>query len=245
MKQAVLDAKISVVKEIQEKLTNAQSSVVVEYRGLTVAEVTELRRLLRAENVEFKVYKNSMLARAVEAAGFDELNEQMTGPNAIAFSDDAVAPSRVLAKFAKKHESLILKGAVVEGKVVGVDTIAELSSLPSRDGLLSMLLSCLQSPVRSFACVVKAVADSQGEALAETEVEAAVEAAVVAEVVEEIVAEEVATASAIVETVVVAEAVEAAVEVALEVTVEAGTEEVVAAVVEETEEPVSTEAAGE
>ena len=164
MKDAVLESKKAVVSEIQEKMTASQSTVVVEYRGLTVAEVTELRRSLRAEGIEFKVYKNSMSQRAAEAAGFNALTEQLTGPNAIAFSDDAVAPSRVLAKFAKKHDKLVLKGAIVEGKVVGVDTIKELSSLPNRDGMLSMLLSCLQAPVRSFACAVKAVADKDGQA---------------------------------------------------------------------------------
>lgn len=93
MKDAVLESKKAVVSEIQEKMTASQSTVVVEYRGLTVAEVTELRRSLRAEGIEFKVYKNSMSQRAAEAAGFNELTEQLTGPNAIAFSDDAVAPS--------------------------------------------------------------------------------------------------------------------------------------------------------
>jgi len=164
MKPAVLDAKKAVVAEIQEKMANSGSTVVVEYRGLSVAEVTELRRKLREENVEFKVYKNSMSQRAAEAAGYSELNEHLTGPNAIAFGEDAVAPSRVLANFAKKHDKLVLKGAVVEGKVVGVDTIKELSSLPNREGMLSMLLSCLQAPVRSFACAVKAIADKDGEA---------------------------------------------------------------------------------
>ncbi len=177
MKQAVLDAKKQLVSDIQEKFAKSASSVVVEYRGLTVAEVTELRRSLRAEGVEFKVYKNSMVQRAAEAAGFNELQEQLTGPNAIAFSDDAVAPSRVLAKFAKKHDKLVLKGAVVEGKVVGVETIQELSSLPNREGMLSMLLSCLQSPVRSFACAVKAVAEAKAEGTETPAAEAAEEAA--------------------------------------------------------------------
>ncbi len=178
MKQATLDAKVGLVQEIQEKLTNASSSVVVEYRGLTVAQVSELRRELRSEGVEFKVYKNSMVTRAAEAAGFGELNEQLTGPNAIAFGTDAVAPSRILAKFAKKHEALVLKGAIVEGKVVGVDTINELSNLPNREGMLSMLLSCLQAPIRDFACVVKAVADERAdgtEVVAETTEEVTVE----------------------------------------------------------------------
>ncbi len=163
MKQAVLDAKVQLVNEITEKFTSSASTIVVEYRGLTVAEVTELRRSLRAEGIEFKVYKNSMVERAAEQAGYNELKDQLTGPNAVAFSTDAVAPSRVLASFAKKHEKLVLKGGIVEGKVIGVDTIQELSSLPNREGMLSMLLSCLQSPVRSFACAVKAVADAKGE----------------------------------------------------------------------------------
>ncbi len=194
MREAVLDAKKSLVSEIQEKFASSASSVIVEYRGLTVAEVSELRRQLREENVEFKVYKNSMSSRAAEAAGFSELSEQLTGPNAIAFSDDAVAPSRVLAKFAKKHEALVLKSGVVEGKVVGIETIKELSSLPNREGMLSMLLSCLQSPVRSFACVVKAVSDEKeknGGAVAVEPAKEEVAAEAVAEVVADAPAEEV------------------------------------------------------
>ncbi len=193
MREAVLDAKKSLVSEIQNKFTGSASSVVVEYRGLSVAEVTELRCQLREENIEFKVYKNSMSSRAAEAAGFTELAEQLTGPNAIAFSDDAVAPSRVLAKFAKKHEALVLKSGIVEGKVVGVDTLKELSNLPNREGMLSMLLGCLQSPVRSFACVVKAVSDARVENGEEAAVETAKEEPVVEAVAEEVKAEETVT----------------------------------------------------
>lgn len=172
MKEAVLEAKKVVVGEIQEKLSNSASSVVVEYRGLSVAEVTELRRQLRAEGVEFKVYKNSMLTRAAEAAGFEGLSEHLVGPNAIAFSDDAVAPSRILAKFAKKHDALVLKAGVVEGEVVDTTVIKELSTLPNREGMLSMLLSVLQAPVSSFARTVKAVADAKGTPEAEVVSEA-------------------------------------------------------------------------
>lgn len=167
MNQAVLNAKEALVAQISEQIKNSSSSVVVEYRGLSVAEVTELRRNLRAEGVEFKVYKNSMVERAVDACGYTELKESLKGPNAIAFSTDATAPARVLASFAKKHEHLILKSGIVEGKVVDVKTINELASLPNREGMLSMLLSCLQSPVRSFACAVKAVADAKGEGATE------------------------------------------------------------------------------
>ena len=167
MNQAIIDSKKAVVSEIAQKMKESESTVVVEYRGLSVAEMTELRRNLREEDVEFKVYKNSLAQRAAVEAGAEELSKDLIGPNAIAFGGDAVAPARVLAKFAKKHENLVLKSGIVEGKVVGVDTIKELSSLPNREGMLSMLLSCLQSPVRSFACAVKAVADAKEEGSAE------------------------------------------------------------------------------
>jgi len=161
MNQAVLNGKQAVVAEIADKIKNSDSTVVCEYRGLSVAEVTELRRNLRAENVELKVYKNTMVERAADELGFGELKDALTGPNAFAFSSDATAPARVLAKFAKKHKNLVLKSGIVEGKVVSEETMKELSLLPNRDGMLSMLLSCLQSPVSSFARVVKAVADAK------------------------------------------------------------------------------------
>ncbi|MBQ6492904.1 MAG: 50S ribosomal protein L10 [Erysipelotrichaceae bacterium] len=164
MNQAVLSSKQALVSEITDKIKNSQSTVVCEYRGLSVAEVTELRRNLRAEDVEFKVYKNTMVERACDESGFEDLKTVLNGPNAFAFSKDATAPARVLAKFAKKHKALILKSGIVEGKVVDEATIAELSKLPNRDGMLSMLLSCLQSPVSSFARVVKAVAEAKESA---------------------------------------------------------------------------------
>ena len=146
--EKVLVAKQAVIDEITDKLTNAQSVVVAEYRGLTVDEVTELRRALRAENVELKVYKNKLALRATEACGKQELDEFLTGPNAIAFGhDDAVAPARVLAKFAKDHEALVIKTAIVEGKLLSKEEVMELSKLPNKEGMLSMLLACLKAPV--------------------------------------------------------------------------------------------------
>ena len=161
MNQAILSAKQDIVTEISSKIKDSDSTIIVEYRGLSVKEVTELRRNLRAEDVELKVYKNTMSLRAFDDCGFGGLKDSLTGPNAIVFSKDATAGARVLAKFAKKHKALVLKSGIVEGKEVGLDTIQELASLPNKDGMLSMLLSCLQSPVRSFACVVKAVADAK------------------------------------------------------------------------------------
>lgn len=164
MNQAILDSKKAMVEEIAGKFKDSASSVVVEYRGLTVAEVTQLRRDLRQEGVEFKVYKNSMVTRAAEVADVEGLKENLTGPNAVAFGDDAVAPSRVLVKFAKDHEALVIKAGVVDGAVVGVDTINKLSKLPNRDGMISMILGCFQSPVRKFAYALSAVRDQKEEA---------------------------------------------------------------------------------
>lgn len=161
MNHSILDTKIELVNEIAGKFQGALSSVVVEYRGLTVAEVTQLRRLLRAEGIEFKVYKNSMVQRAVEGVGYGTLTESLTGPNAFAFGSDAVAPSRILTKFAKKHKMLVVKGGVVEGKVVDTDTIKILADLPGREGMIASLLGCLQSPMRDFAYAIKQIAEKQ------------------------------------------------------------------------------------
>lgn len=161
MNQAVLESKKNVVTEISDKFKKSSSTVVAEYRGLSVAEVTELRRALRAEGVDMKVYKNTLAARAAEDAGFADLKDALTGPNAIAFGQDETAASRVMAQFAKKHKALILKGGIVEGKVVDTNTLNELSSLPNREGMLSMLLSVLQAPVAQFARAVNAVAESR------------------------------------------------------------------------------------
>ncbi len=161
VKQNVLDAKKAVVDEITAKFNESASAVIVEYRGLSVAEVTELRRLLRAEDVEFKVYKNSMATRAAQEAKLEGLNESLKGPNAIAFSKDAVAPARVLAKFAKTHEALVIKAGVIEGSIVDDATINKFAKLPNREGMISMFLGCLQSPVVKFACAVKAVAEAK------------------------------------------------------------------------------------
>jgi large subunit ribosomal protein L10 len=162
MNQAVLENKKNVVTEISDKFKNSGSTVIAEYRGLSVAEVTELRRNLREENVELKVYKNTLASLAADAAGLSDLKGVLTGPNALVFGADETAASRVLAQFAKKHKALVLKGGIVEGKVVGAETIQELATLPNREGMLSMLLSVLQAPVSQFARAVNAVAEQKG-----------------------------------------------------------------------------------
>ena len=160
MNQAVLAAKSETVKEISEKAKKSQTIIVCEYRGLTVAQIQEVRRALRKENAEMNVYKNSLVERAVDELGYNDLNAILSGPNAIVFSEDVIAGAKVIAKYAKRHKDvLVVKGGIVEGKFVDAKGIIEVSKLPGKEGLLSMFLSCLQAPIRSFACAVKAVAD--------------------------------------------------------------------------------------
>ena len=160
MNQAVLAAKSETVKEISEKAKKSQTIIVCEYRGLTVAQIQEVRRALRKENAEMNVYKNSLVERAVDELGYNDLNGILTGPNAIVFSEDVIAGAKVIAKYAKRHRDvLVVKGGIVEGKFVDAKGIIEVSKLPGKEGLISMFLSCLQAPIRSFACAVKAVAD--------------------------------------------------------------------------------------
>lgn len=164
MSERAIEVKKQQVEAITTKFQEASSVVVVEYRGLTVEEVTDLRNQLRAENVELKVLKNGLVQRATVNAGFPDLESSLTGPNAIAFgNEDAIAPARVLAKFSKDHDNLVVKAGIVEGKVVDQAELVALSKLPDREGMYSMLLSVLQAPVSQFARVVKAVADAKPE----------------------------------------------------------------------------------
>lgn len=159
-----IEQKTLIVNEITDKFKKSKSTIVVDYRGLTVAEVTELRKQLREAGVDFKVYKNSMARRAADATELSELNVALTGPNAIAFSnEDVVAPAKILNDFAKKHEALEIKAGIIEGNIATAEEIKALAELPSREGLLSMLLSVLQAPIRNLALITKAVAEQKEE----------------------------------------------------------------------------------
>ena len=158
----VMEQKQQHVEVIAEQLKNSVSTVLVDYRGLTVSEVTELRKQLRDAGIEFKVYKNTMVRRAADSQGLSELNEFLVGPSAIAFSnEDVIAPAKIIHEFAKKHEALEIKAGVIEGSFVPAEDVKSIASLPSRDGLLSMLLSVLQAPVRNFAYAVKAIGEKE------------------------------------------------------------------------------------
>lgn len=158
----VIEQKQQHVEVISEQLKNSVSTVLVDYRGLKVSEVTELRKQLRDAGIEFKVYKNTMVRRAADSQGLSELNEFLAGPSAIAFSnEDVIAPAKIIHEFSKKHEALEIKAGVIEGSFVPAEDVKSIASLPSRDGLLSMLLSVLQAPVRNFAYAVKAIGEEK------------------------------------------------------------------------------------
>ena len=165
LKQPIVDAIVADIKD-------AQSVVLVDYCGLTVAEDTELRKQLREAGIIYKVCKNTMMKRAFEGTDFAGLDEYLEGPSAIAISkDDATAPARIICKFAKTAEKLEVKAGVVEGQVYDVNGVKALSQIPSREELLSKLLGSIQSPITNFARVIKQIAEKDGEV-----VEAAAEA---------------------------------------------------------------------
>ncbi|MDR1522187.1 MAG: 50S ribosomal protein L10 [Streptococcaceae bacterium] len=158
MNKKTIAKKAALVDKVLEKFNNAVSAVIVDYRGLTVEEVTKLRKQLRSDNVEMRVIKNSILIRAAQKAGFKELEKIFKGPTAIAFSNEnVVAPAKIMANFAKEVESLKIKGGVIEGKTFDVAKITALAKLPNRKGLLSMLLSVFQAPARNVAYAINAV----------------------------------------------------------------------------------------
>ena len=161
MNKEVLQAKQSVVNEIVEKAKGSTTIVVAEYRGLTVAQLQELRRALHKEESELCVYKNSLVERAAGELGYD-MKDLLSGPNAIIFSKEVSGGAKVVAKYSRRfRDTLVIKGGVVEGKFADADKIKEVAKLPGREGLISMFLSCLNAPIRQFAATVKAVADAK------------------------------------------------------------------------------------
>ena len=160
---AKVELKQPVVAEIAELFNGAKGAVVVDYRGLTVAEDTEMRKQLREAGVVYKVCKNTMMKRAFEGTDFAALDGCLEGPSAIAISkDDATAPARILYKFAQDAPALELKGGVVEGTLYDTDALNELAKIPSRDELISKLLGSLQSPITNLARVLNQIAEKGG-----------------------------------------------------------------------------------
>ena len=161
---AKVEQKQVVVNEIKEKLEKATSAVLVDARGLSVAEDTELRKQLREAGVVYKVYKNTLVKRAIAGTEFEPMTDMLEGPTAIAIcTTDATAPARILSNFAKTAEALELKCGVVEGTYYDAAGIQTIASIPSRDELLSKFLGSIQSPITNFARVIKQIAEKNEE----------------------------------------------------------------------------------
>lgn len=156
MKEATLQAKTQNVDEIKEKIVKAQSMILVDYRGLNVAELTELRSQYRKAGVDYKVYKNSMMRFAFKDSGFEEFNQFLKGPNAVAFGyDDPVSAAKITSEFAKKNDKLEIKAGIVDGKLIDIAGVNSLAELPSREVLIAQALGGLNAPIQGFANVLQ------------------------------------------------------------------------------------------
>lgn len=162
MNKTVLQEKQETVASLVENIKNAGTFAVVSYQGLTVAELQELRRTLAKEDTTMGVYKNTLVSRALKEVGDADLSEILSGPNAFVFSKDISKGPKALAKFARYHEKLVLKGGLVEGKVVDKNGLITVSKLPDKNGMVSMFLSVLQAPIRNLACALDAIAKKSG-----------------------------------------------------------------------------------
>lgn len=159
---AKVEIKKPVVDEIAALLADAQSAVLVDYRGLTVEQDTQLRKAMREAGVSYKVYKNTMVNFAIKDTAFEALAPHLEGPTALAVSaTDATAPARILAKFAKDMPALEIKAGIVEGAYYDAKGMNVIATIPSREELLSKLLGSIQSPIANFARVVKQIAEKQ------------------------------------------------------------------------------------
>ena len=158
MKEATLRAKEAEVAEIQEKIEKSQSVMFLDYRGLNVAEVTELRNKMRAAGVEYKVIKNTMIRRAAEKAGIEGLDDVLEGPTAVAFGyADPVAPAKILVDFIEDTKKTNLKGGVLAGKAMTEAEIKNLASLPSKEELIAKMLGSLNSPITGIVMALSGI----------------------------------------------------------------------------------------
>ena len=160
--QKIIEAKSKVVGEIADVAKNNASFILFDYRGLTAEETSSLRRILRDNDSNYKVWKNTLTKRAMDSLKYD-LDTCLEGPSAIAYSTDAIAPIKALSNFAKEHPALEIKGGIVDGKVTSLDEIKALSTIPSREGLLTMLAGGLIGTVRDLSIALNLYSEQKEE----------------------------------------------------------------------------------
>ncbi len=163
MKEAYVQ-KQAIIDEIKDKFERAESAVVIDYMGITVEQADAMRKKLREAEVDYTVYKNTLVKRAIAGTEYEKLGEVLEGPSAFAFSySDATAPARVLNDSIKEFKKMEFKGGFVEGDYYDKDGIVQVASIPSRDVLISKFMGSIQSPIANFARVVKQIAEKDGE----------------------------------------------------------------------------------
>ena len=156
----IIEKKQSIVNEIAEKVNESSSVVLFEYDNMSVAEMTKLRRQLKENDAELKVYKNTLTKRAIDSLKLD-LGDNLNGPKAMAFGKDEVTPVKILSEFAKKCPALEIKVGIIEGKPVDLEVLKKYAAIPSREVLLTQLVGMLQAPIRNLACTLKLIAEKQ------------------------------------------------------------------------------------
>lgn len=164
--QKIIEAKQNIVNEIATNVKESATFVLFEYQGLSVADMTVLRRKLKETGSDLKIYKNTLTKRALDSLNIN-MDSELVGPKAMAYGTDAIAPIKVLSDFAKDHEALQIKAAYIEGKFLPKEEVMAVAKLPNREGMYSMLLACMKEPVAKVARVIQAVADAKGGDAAE------------------------------------------------------------------------------
>ena len=158
----ILEKKQAIIDEIANNVKESSSFIFLENTGLTVAETMELRRKLKESNSELKIYKNTLVARALKDLNID-LESELNGPKVVAFGKDIIEPIKAVAEFSKKHENLVMKVGIVDGKIMDKNAIEALAKVPSREVLIAMLLGTLQGPISAFARALKEIAEKKQE----------------------------------------------------------------------------------
>ena len=163
----ILEQKQAMLAELVESMKNAESGVLVNYCGITVEEDTKLRKSLREAGVDYKVIKNTYIRKAAAEAGLEGFDNVLEGMTALAVSSDAVAPAKILCKYAKDHENFTVKAGFIDGRVIDVAEIEALAAIPGKEGLIAKMLGSIQSPLYGLAIALQAIVDKSGEAPAE------------------------------------------------------------------------------
>ena len=164
MSKAIWQEKQVIIDEIKEKLENAEAAVVIDYMGITVAEADSMRKQLREADVDYTVYKNTLVKRAIEGTKYEGLADALAGPSALAISQtDATAPARVLNKVMEEFKKMEFKAGVIEGELFDAAGVQAIADIPSRDELIAKFMGSIQSPIANFARVINQIAEQKGE----------------------------------------------------------------------------------